>query len=151
MKKYPLIPVACFLMTVVLLSGCGGSGGRSDERDTSLNGSEMTLSRNGASALILQFSGYEVDILEWEGRNRYHEAYVYQFNSSDNTAVLNVTGDMNRNIRCSMEDVHLSFDDAGKSSGVIVSGTFTETRPELTPEQLQPRSLAGWTFRVSRE
>lgn len=150
MKKYPFIPVACFLMTVALLFGCGGSGSRSDDRDTSLSGSEMVLSRNGASALTLQFSGYEADVLEWERQNRYHESYVYQFNAGDSTAVLNVAGDMNKEIRCSMKDVRLSFDDAGKSSGVIVSGIFTEVRPELDPAVMQPKSLAGWTFRMNR-
>lgn len=146
MKKYHSTLAVFSLMAIALLGGCGGGSGKSgDEGDTSLSGCEMVLSRNGTTALRLLFSGHNVDVVEMERLNQYHETYTYSFNSGDNTAVLNVISDESGEKSCSMEDVRLSFDDAGRTGGVVASGTFREIKPQRLPV-----SLAGWSFRVTR-
>ena len=51
-----------------------------------------------------------------------------------------------------MRDVNISFDDSGRDAGVVVSGTITETGPDLDFSiDGVPRSMAGWTCRVHRD
>ena len=53
---------------------------------------------------------------------------------------------------CCMTDVNISFDDSERSTGVIESGTITETGLDLDPSiDGVARPMAGWTCRVHRD
>ena len=138
MKK--LFPVLLLIPVTVcgLLSGCGGGSGKSgDDGNTSLSGQQVSLFEGGSILFQLQFSGQDVDVIRMDTRAVYDGVYTYRFNSSS---------------ACTMANVNIAFDDAGRNAGVITSGTITETGLDLDPAiDGVPRSMAGWTCRVHRD
>ena len=90
----------------------------------------------------LQFGGRDVDVIKMETRIVYDGVYTYRFNEGANSGVLNIVPASNSRAACAMADVNISFDDAERSTGVIVSGTVTETGPDV------PRA-PGLSFRRS--
>ncbi|MFR4223681.1 MAG: hypothetical protein ACLT38_08615 [Akkermansia sp.] len=65
---------------------------------------------------------------------------------------MNIVPASNSRAACAMADVNISFDDAERSTGVIVSGTVTETGPDIDFSiDGVPRPMAGWTCRVHRD
>lgn len=74
----------------------------------------------------LQFGGRDVDVIKMETRIVYDGVYTYRFNEGANSGVLNIVPASNSRAACAMADVNISFDDAERSTGVIVSGTVTE-------------------------
>lgn len=82
----------------------------------------------------------------------YDGVYTYRFNSGGNVGVLNIAPAANSSSACTMANVNIAFDDAGRNAGVITSGTITETGLDLNPAiDGVPRSMAGWTCRVHRD
>lgn len=79
----------------------------------------------------LQFGGRDVDVIKMETRIVYDGVYTYRFNEGANSGVLNIVPASNSRAACAMADVNISFDDAERSTGVIVSGTVTETGPDI--------------------
>ena len=78
--------------------------------------------------------------------------YTYRFNSGENAGVLNIAPAANSSSACTMANVNIAFDDAGRNAGVITSGTITETGLDLDPAiDGVPRPMAGWTCRVHRD
>lgn len=153
MKKF--FPVLCLLPVILggLLSGCGGGSGRSgDDGNVSLSGQEVSLFEGGDMQFRLQFGGQEVDVIQMETRAMYDGVYTYRFHGGTNSGVLNIVPASNSRAACSMAEVNISFDDAGRNTGVIVSGTVTETGPDLDFSiDGVPRPMAGWTCRVHRD
>lgn len=153
MKKF--FPVL-FLLPVTMigfLSGCGGGSGKSgDDGNISLSGQQVSLFEGGTMLYRLQFTGQEVDVIRMETRTVYDGVYTYRFNGGANSGVLNISPASNSVAACSMRDVNISFDDSGRTSGVIASGTITETGPDLDFSiDGVPRPMAGWTCRVHRD
>lgn len=138
---------------VGLLSGCGGGSGKSgDDGNVSLSGQQVSLFEGGTMLYMLQFTGQEVDVIRMETRTVYDGVYTYRFNSGTNSGVLNISPASNSVAACSMRDVNISFDDSERTSGVIASGTITETGPDLDFSiDGVPRPMAGWTCRVQRD
>ena len=100
----------------------------------------------------LQFGGRDVDVIKMETRIVYDGVYTYRFNEGANSGVLNIVPASNSRAACAMADVNISFDDAEMSTGVIVSGTVTETGPDIDFSiDGVPRPMAGWTCRVHRD
>lgn len=153
MKKF--FPVLCLVPVTVcgLLCGCGGGSGKSgDDRSVSLSGQQVSLFEGGDMLFRLQFGGRDVDVIKMETRIVYDGVYTYRFNESANSGVLNIVPASNSRAACAMADVNISFDDAERSTGVIVSGTVTETGPDIDFSiDGVPRPMAGWTCRVHRD
>ena len=150
MKK--LFPVLLLIPVTVcgLLSGCGGKSG--DDGNTSLSGQQVSLFEGGSILFQLQFSGQDVDVIRMDTRAVYDGVYTYRFNSGENAGVLNIAPAANSSSACTMANVNIAFDDAGRNAGVITSGTITETGLDLDPAiDGVPRSMAGWTCRVHRD
>ena len=149
MKK--LFPVLLLIPGTVcgLLSGCGGGSGKSgDDGNTSLSGQQVSLFEGGSILFQLQFSGQDVDVIRMDTRAVYEGGYTYRFHGG----VLNIAPAANSSSACTMANVNIAFDDAGRSTGVITSGTITETGPDLDPAiDGAPRPMAGWTCRVHRD
>ena len=153
MKK--LFPVLLLIPVTVcgLLSGCGGGSVKSgDDGNTSLSGQQVSLFEGGSILFQLQFSGQDVDVIRMDTRAVYDGVYSYWFNSGENAGVLNIAPAANSSSACTMANVNIAFDDAGRNAGVITSGTITETGLDLDPAiDGVPRSMAGWTCRVHRD
>lgn len=138
---------------VGLLSGCGGGSGKSgDDGNVSLSGQQVSLFEGGNMLYRLQFTGQEVDVIRMGPGTVYDGVYTYRFNSGINSGVLNISPASNSVAACSMKDVNISFDDSERTSGVIASGTITETGPDLDFSIAGvPRPMTGWTCRVHRD
>ena len=145
MKK--LFPVLLLIPVTVcgLLSGCGGGSGKSgDDGNTSLSGQQVSLFEGGSILFQLQFSGQDVDVIRMDTRAVYDGVYTYRFNSGENAGVLNIAPAANSSSACTMANVNIAFDDAGRNAGVITSGTITETGLDLDPAiDGVPRPMAG--------
>lgn len=153
MKKFS--PVL-FLLPVTmcgLLCGCGGGSGKSgDDGNVSLSGRQMSLFEEGTMLFRLQFGGQDVDTIRMETRTVYDGVYTYRFNEGTNSGILNIAPASNSRAACAMADVNISFDDAGRNTGVIASGTITETGPDLDFSiDGVPRAMAGWICRMHRD
>lgn len=144
-----LLPVT----TVGLLSGCGGGSGKSgDDGNVSLSGQQVSLFEGGTMLYRLQFGAQDADVIRMETRTVYDGVYTYRFNEAANSGILNISPASNSRAACAMADVNISFDDAERSTGVIVSGTVTETGPDIDFSiDGVPRPMAGWTCRVHRD
>lgn len=150
-----------FVISVAMcgfLFGCGGGSGKSgDDGNVSLSGQQVSLLGEGRMLFQLQFSGQKVDVVKMDGTEvvcLYHdEDYTYQFNIGENTGVLNITPAAGSLAFCAMEGVTIAFDAAGRNTGVITSGTITEEGGDDLDPSMEgiPRSMAGWTWNVSRE
>ncbi len=119
MKK--LFPVLLLIPVTVcgLLSGCGGGSGKSgDDGNTSLSGQQVSLFEGGSILFQLQFSGQDVDVIRMDTRAVYDGVYTYRFNSGENAGVLNIAPAANSSSACTMANVNIAFDDAGRNAGV---------------------------------
>lgn len=151
-KFFPVL----FLLPVTMigfLTGCGGGSGKSgDDGNVSLSGQQMSLFEGGNMLFRLQFRGQNVDVTKMETRTVYDGVYTYRFNGSANSGFLHITPASNSRSACCMTDVNISFDDSERSTGVIESGTITETGLDLDPSiDGVARPMAGWTCRVHRD
>lgn len=127
-------------------------GKSGDDGNTSLSGQQVSLFEGGSILFQLQFSGQDVDVIRMDTRAVYDGVYTYRFNSGENAGVLNIAPAANSSSACTMANVNIAFDDAGRNAGVITSGTITETGLDLDPAiDGVPRSMAGWTCRVHRD
>ena len=116
------------------------------------SGQQVSLFEGGSILFQLQFSGQDVDVIRMDTRAVYDGVYTYRFNSGENAGVLNIAPAANSSSACTMANVNIAFDDAGRNAGVITSGTITETGLDLDPAiDGVPRSMAGWTCRVHRD
>lgn len=153
MKKF--FPVLFLLpVTMVgLLTGCGGSSGKSgDDGNVSLSGQQVSLAEGSSMLFRLQFGAQDADVIRMETGTVYDGVYTYRLHGGSNSGVLNISPVSNNVAACSMRDVNISFDDSGRTSGVIVSGTITETGPDLDFSiDGVARPMAGWTCRVHRD
>ena len=141
MKK--LFPVLLLIPVTVcgLLSGCGGGSGKSgDDGNTSLSGQQVSLFEGGSILFQLQFSGQDVDVIRMDTRAVYDGVYTYRFNSGENAGVLNIAPAANSSSACTMANVNIAFDDAGRNAGVITSGTITETGLDFHGRLDMPRT-----------
>ena len=153
-KFFPVL----FLLPVTMigfLTGCGGGAGKSgDDGNVSLSGQQMSLVEGGSMLFRLQFSGQNVTVIKKRGETgtEYKGVYTYRFNGGANSGFLNITPASNSRSACRMEDVNISFDDPEGSTGVIESGTITETGLDLDFSiDGVARPMAGWTCRVHRD
>lgn len=153
MKKFFSVLFLLPVPMVGLLSGCGGGSGKSgDDGNVSLSAQQVSLFEGGTMLYRLQFGAQDADVIRMETRTVYDGVYTYRFNESANSGVLNISPASNSVAACSMRDVNISFDDSGRDAGVVVSGTITETGPDLDFSiDGVPRPMAGWTCRVHRD
>lgn len=151
-KFFPVL----FLLPVMMigfLTGCGGGSGKSgDDGNVSLSGQQMSLFEGGNMLFRLWFSGQNVEVIKRGTGTEYKGVYTYRFNGGANSGVLNIIPASNSRSACRMRDVNISFDDSERSTGVIDSGTITETGVDLDLSiDGVARSMAGWTCRVHRD